>query len=328
MTSSTAPPEPRSFAELLAFLSDTKPIASGFCREWQFARANGGANNLVYRAAGPDGTFAVKFCVRDERDRVGREYKALSLLQRRREQLAPKPVELERERYFAPVVVQTWLGGEVLLEPPASVAAWEPLLAYYAALHRVIPTYEENSVSRALHTATSVAEGKALVRRQLAHLPDEAYPPGLHELLVRFERWPGPSWPEPRLSLCRVDPNVTNFIRTEHGLRSVDWENSGWGDPAFEVADLLAHPAYGPVSAETAAQVARHYADLSANRAAPARIVTYFHIVLVYWVVRFARTLYEVPRGLDERMVARPKAWREDTARKFRTYLELASAQF
>lgn len=305
-----------------------KPVASGLYRDWQFARANGGANNLVYRAAGPDGTFAVKFCVRDERDRAGREYEALLLLQRCREQLAPKPVGLEKERYFAPVVVQTWLGGEVLLEPPASVAAWESLLAYYAALHCVTPTHEENSVSRALHTATSVAAGKALVRRQLVSLPEKAYPPGLQELLGRFMGWNGPSWPEPRLSLCRDDPNLTNFIRTKNGLRSVDWENSGWGDPAFEIADLLAHPAYGPVSAETVAQVAEHYADLSANRAAPARIVPYFRIVLVYWAVRFARTLYEVPRGLDERLVARPKPCREDVTRKFRTYLELASAQF
>ena len=311
----------------MAFLNDRKPVASDFHRHWQFARADGGANNLVYRVAGVDGTFAVKFCVQDERDRAGREHAALSLLYERGEQLAPEPVLLERERYFTPVVVQTWLAGEVLPEPPSSVAAWEPLLAYYAALHRVTPTHGEGNVSRALHTATNVAEGKALVRKQLTYIPKKAYPPGLYELLERCERWTGPRWSEPRLSLCRVDPNVTNVICTENGLRSVDWENSGWGDPAFEIADLLAHPAYGPASAQTAAWVAERYAEIIEDGAVSARTASYFPVILVYWVVRFARTLYEVPRGLDERLVARPESWRDDVMRKYGVYLELASAQ-
>ena len=327
MTSLAPFPEPRSLTDLLAFLSNTKPVAPGCHQDWRFARANGGANNLVYRIAGADGTFAVKFCVQDERDRAGREYAALARLRELGERLAPEPVLLERERHLTPVVVQTWLEGEVLLEPPRSLPAWESLLAYYAALHRVTPTHGKENVSHALHTATSIAEGKALVRRHSSRLPQRAYPPGLHVLLERFRRWTGPCWLDPRLSLCRVDPNVTNFVCTANGLRSVDWENSGWGDPAFEIADLLAHPAYGPASAETAAWVAGHYAKITEDGAVSARIGTYFPVILVYWVVRFARTLYEVPRGLDERLVARPETWRSDVTRKYGRYLELASAQ-
>lgn len=266
--------------------------------------------------------------MQDERDRAGREYAALSLLHKLGEQLAPEPVLLEQKRYFRPVVVQTWLTGEALLESPRSVAAWKPLLAYYAALHCVRPTRGEGNVSRALHTATNATEAKALVRQHSSRLPRQAYPPGLYELLGRFERWIGPRWSEPRLSLCRIDPNVTNFVRTANGLRSVDWENSGWGDPAFEIADLLAHPAYGPASTETLAWVSERYAEITEDGAVSARIATYFPVVLGYWVVRFARTLYEVPRGLDERLVARPESWRDDVTRKYRTYLELASAHF
>lgn len=42
---------------------------------------------------------------------------------------------------------------------------------------------------------------------------------------------------------CRADPRFANIItRREGGVAFVDWEDSGLGDPACEVADLLTHP--------------------------------------------------------------------------------------
>lgn len=317
--------EPQDFAGLLAFLSEKQPLESGSYRTWTFSRVGGGANNLVYRVGGVDKTLAVKFCIHDERDRAGREYGALSLLTDLGLAVAPKAIRLDRERYVHPTVVQSWVEGEVM-GPPATASDWETLLNYYAALHRVTPV--PGTLLRALHTASSVAEGRALVRRQLERLPETAYPKRLKGLLKAFEAWTGPVWPQPRLSLCRVDPNPSNFIRTERGLRSVDWENSGWGDPAFELADLLAHPAYGPASLEKAAEVAERYAKLVADSTVILRIQTCFGIGLMYWVERFARTLYEVPRGLDARLVARPGTWQADTQRHSEAYLEHANQYF
>ncbi len=248
--SESTPVNPSRLGALLTFLSEAWPREPGQFRGWTFRRVSGGANNLVYRVRESDETYAVKFCLADERDRAGREYAALSLLNDFSIPLAPKALLLEREHYALPVVVQAWLEGEVM-RPPVSEAAWDTLLTYYAALHSV--TQSPGAVARALHTASSVAEGRALIRGQLEHLPEAAYLSGLNGVLERFEAWPSPSWPQPRLALCRVDPNPTNFVRTRDGLRSVDWENSGWGDPAFEIADLLVHPACQPVSAERAA---------------------------------------------------------------------------
>ena len=56
--------------------------------------------------------------------------------------------------------------------------------------------------------------------------------------------------PAPQLALCRVDPNTLNFVRRPNTWASVDWENAGWGDPAFEIADLITHPAYADVPPE------------------------------------------------------------------------------
>lgn len=67
-------------------------------------------------------------------------------------------------------------------------------------------------------------------------------PSVLHRLISDLQSAAFPAWPPSQLTLCRVDPNLRNFVRRPDGWLSVDWENSGWGDPAFEIADLLAHP--------------------------------------------------------------------------------------
>ncbi|HEV2124278.1 MAG TPA: hypothetical protein VGW38_16090, partial [Chloroflexota bacterium] len=70
---------------------------------WRITPMNGGANNLVYRArshAYEDGRgkgsadLAVKFTIRDNRDRAGREYGALQVLQAAGLTIAPRPVFL------------------------------------------------------------------------------------------------------------------------------------------------------------------------------------------------------------------------------------------
>jgi thiamine kinase-like enzyme len=46
------------------------------------------------------------------------------------------------------------------------------------------------------------------------------------------------------LRLCHVDPNLANAIWGPDGrLRWVDWEYSGWGDPALDLAELRWHAA-------------------------------------------------------------------------------------
>ena len=164
-------------------------------------------------------------------------------------------------------------------------------------------------------------------------------------LLARFETWNPPEWVPAPISLCHVDPNWRNFIRRpshEPGathfkcvapcIASVDWENSGWGDPAFEIADLMTHPAYESVPAARWEWVIGQYADQRARTAqdmtAAIRIRTYFAVMLMWWVIRWARYLYEVPRGLDERLVARPENWLEETEQKAARFIMRASHGF
>ena len=80
---------------------------------WRIRRVDGGRNNLLYRATGPAGDVVVKFAREDGRDRAGHEYQALTALRRAGLDLAPRPLLLDRVAYRWPVVVQSWLPGEV-----------------------------------------------------------------------------------------------------------------------------------------------------------------------------------------------------------------------
>jgi hypothetical protein len=173
--------------------------------------------------------------------------------------------------------------------------------------------------------AASVETGKQLVRLQEQRIPPSEQPAALRALLPQFYTLPDPRWPEARRALCRVDANSRNFIRRPDVWMSVDWENSGWGDPAFEIAELITHPAYRDVPAARWDWVAHGYSQLSDDRSAATRIEVYRATMLVWWVVRLARTLYEVPRGLDRRLVERPAAWQAETTRLYQHYLDLAS---
>ena len=46
--------------------------------------------------------------------------------------------------------------------------------------------------------------------------------------------------------------------------------------------------------------------------------------MLVWWVARLARGLYEIPLGKDKRLVERPSNWQEDAQMKLDYYANRA----
>jgi aminoglycoside phosphotransferase (APT) family kinase protein len=314
-------------APLLSHLAEGNHDA-GTRGDWRYTRASGGANNLVYRATSPTHDLAIKWAIRDERDRAGREWAALHALRAAGFHIAPAPILLDRERFAQPLVVQSWLAGPVLLAPPASDAEWHELLAHYLAIHSLTPENTTQPIQPAVLNATSAAEGLALIAQQLARIPAAERPPELVALARHAETRRWPEWPAPGLALCRVDGNTSNFVRQPGGLASVDWENSGWGDPAFEIVDLIAYPAYEAVPATRREWLLEEYARLRGEPAAARRMRAYLPLMLVWWVARFARLLYEVPRGGDQRLAARPAGWQEQMRANMARYAARARAAF
>ncbi len=53
------------------------------------------------------------------------------------------------------------------------------------------------------------------------------------------------------------------------------------------------------------------------------RVNVYRQILAVWWAVRLYRYIYEMRRGLDQRLVAQPAGWQEDIGAKYAYYLAL-----
>jgi aminoglycoside phosphotransferase (APT) family kinase protein len=124
--------------------------------------------------------------------------------------------------------------------------------------------------------------------------------------------------------LVHSDPNMLNMIRRTPEWASVDWENSGWGDPAFEIADMITHPAFISVEPERWDWVIERYCVLTGSDQTVERIKIYIQILMVWWVARVARYLYEIPRGLDLRLAERPPYWEAEMQQKYDHYLHAA----
>lgn len=62
----------------------------------------------------------------------------------------------------------------------------------------------------------------------------------------------------------------------------------------------MCHPQYDTVPTERWQWVTAHYAELTGDLAAVARIRSYYPLMLVWWAARLVRMLYEVPLGRDE----------------------------
>ena len=131
-------------------------------------------------------------------------------------------------------------------------------------------------------------------------------------------------WPDPPVTLCRLDNNITNYVQRPGQWSSVDWEYSDWGDPTFDVANLLTHVSYMEVPPSRWGAYAALYCDLAQDEAALIRIQTYCQILVVWWVVRLARYLYDLPRGLDRRLADWAPNWQSGIDAKYRHHLHLA----
>lgn len=317
---------------LLEHLDAHAPTAPQEWQAWAITPVGGGANNLLYRAQHTDvgHDYAIKFTVRDARNRAGRECMALQALEEAGLTIAPRALWWSADRYHQPVVIQTWLAGETLTGPPETRADWDALLAHYCAIHSLTPERTAAQFAEAVINARDGASGRALVAQNVERLPRSAISPRLQHILSWFNAWQIPEWPAAPRTLCRVDPNWRNFIRRvsgeENTWASVDWENSGWGDPAFELADLMTHPEYRHVERRTWERLIDAYARQMQDETARLRIETYYTISLVWWCVRFARYLYEIPRGLDARLVAPPPDWRPTAEGKYAHYLTKTEA--
>lgn len=117
-----------ALSAVLHYLDTAKDISTHIWKDWVIQPLTGGVNNRLFRVTGELGDLVVKYTIRDERDRAGREYAALNALHQAGGTLVPRAVWLDRHSFKLPVVVQTWLEGETLTSPPQSQMDWQALV--------------------------------------------------------------------------------------------------------------------------------------------------------------------------------------------------------
>jgi thiamine kinase-like enzyme len=153
-------------------------------------------------------------------------------------------------------------------------------------------------------------------------MPASERPADVERMAERFERQAFRDWPEPGLTLVRCDPNIANVIRRPGSWACVDWEYSGWGDPAWDVAEIMLHPSYREVPEARWAWLCSRV--LSDDVRGPERLAVYRKAMNVWWLARLSRLRYETLRGLDVRLVEPRAGWEAELEQNYEHYLRLA----
>jgi hypothetical protein len=124
------------------------------------------------------------------------------------------------------------------------------------------------------------------------------------------------------LSAALIPISGISFSDLDHGTQSIG--NRGWGDPAFDIADLITHLAFIEVPSSRWVWLLEQYGQVVEDTTIATRIFTYSKIMLIWWLARFTRYLYEIPRSLDQRLSPWPKNILTDLSEKYDCYLKKA----
>lgn len=291
------------------------------CETWQegekvVRRVGGGMNNALYQVRLKGRWLACKLCVKDERQRARREAAALRLLKLARVDIAPELVGLdESEQHLPyPAVVYAWLEGKTLLDAWSSVQVdqllesilrshalrlseaglgdlptawmhWFDVMPYLQELQKFCEFYlpwMETMLFQGGELAERLRSLRALCQQRL------------NSSRVEISRQGIP------LCLCHVDPSPGNAICGSDGrVRWVDWEYSGWGDPALDLAEFRWHIAYRSWSPAQHAWLREHYGQPVDDPGFEARLAFWDALLAVRWAFLLARRLWSEYNGQD-----------------------------
>ncbi|WP_245712585.1 phosphotransferase family protein [Micromonospora nigra] len=203
----------------------------------------GGMQNDLYLWTSPHGEdVVIKLYVKTDRQRVEREWAALTLLAPH--QLGTVPVPLwHDDAPPEPAIGMTRLHGQPLLEAADQLAALRALARTTAQLQAV-------PLTGLLAKLPRIDTGEHYMVRLtqswpelLAGQPNDPLTPAMQQLLAAWQRSgdadlvAAPAAP----ILSRGDANLLNWMTTDNGAACVDFEYAGFSNVAFDAADLIEH---------------------------------------------------------------------------------------
>jgi aminoglycoside phosphotransferase (APT) family kinase protein len=287
-------------------------------------RVRGGYNNALYRVRADGACYACKLCVPDERQRAAREYEALRLLQAAGLDIAPEPLWLDQGPTTLPypAVVYRWLHGHPL-HTPLTTAQLTALLETLQQMHALQPGAPGPGLRDAWFQWFDWAPCLEELRASLALYGDwlAAHDPAGPELRERLARLVertvetvrvgdvSPRRDAVPLRLCRMDHNLANGVWGPDGrLRWVDWEYSGWGDPAMDLAELRWHVALLGLGDAGHRWLREGYRPPAADGTFQRRLALWDRVIATRWPFLILRWLWSQENGPDRPRLTRPAA--------------------
>jgi len=293
---------------------------------WDLRMANGtavriergaqGLNNCLYRVRINGDVYACKLFITDERQRARREWTALCSLHEAGLRLAPEPVASAPDGPLPqPAVVYRWVGGESLGGQTLTTEDVCALVTSVNQIHRTPPAagveplvawHQPESFAAYLgEIETWLCKVRAWIEShhgQASSLPSWLEDlPALFPLMVETLRLAqdavaqttaSSAYPNP--ALVRVDGNLDNVVRGDDGrLYFLDWEYSGWGDPAYDLAELRWHPRAKSITAAQWATALAAYTPFASDPGFAERLAVYNRLLPAWWVGRSALHLLE-----------------------------------
>lgn len=304
-------------------------------------RVTGGYNNALYRVEVGGERYACKLCIADERRRAAREYGALRLLRAVGLDIAPQPVGLDESCTVAPypTIIYRWIPGEPL-DASLTERQLAALLGSFHDMHTLrADDFQEGVLCDAFYhwfdaepylaelddfldrygpwLATTGSDGRDL-RDRLARLLN-----GCAECFagaaVEIGRGCFP------LRLVRVDPNLANTVWGEDGrLRWVDWEYSGWGDPAMDLAELRWHAALSEFSKAQHVWLRDNYCRPDDDPGFEARLAVWDHLEVTHWPFLVLRELWSYYNGPYRARLAQLRSEPVETRARLIRFIERA----
>lgn len=282
---------------------------------WSLTRHARSGNGVVFRATGDGEPYAVKLSPVDARLRGIREHTALVALARTGLAVAPRPHGLVVPDAGPSVLLTSWLDAVPAGEPDPAAC-----VALVAALHRHTLDRPAAVLPAFLGTpARLVAELRRVAARAARRDVDAV----VAEVCARTD---APDGEPVRPALLHHDANLDNVVSTAGGPRLVDWENAGWGDPCYDVADICTHPgAYADRPDLWPGLVERHAADLG-DPALARRSWAFIRLLTALWAaVCHAEASRPKPRLAGTRRFS-PQVQREQAGQYVERFWRLSGA--
>lgn len=176
-------------------------------------------------------------------DEPRREWRALKLLARYAPGLAPSPVRADLDA-DPPLIAMSHVPGEPLGTRPVSEAQEDAIAAALNRLHHAIPAPVLETVEGAPGSPQLLPDrirdmARACNAELLDPLPRRAHRAALAWLDSGWAEHPASGAGQP--VFAQGDPNLANHLWDGHSVHLVDFEASGRGNRATELADFVEH---------------------------------------------------------------------------------------